>query len=145
MLRALNKASLQLKRGLHLNQAVLAKPKKMKAPKGAKGAKGKVVQEPPPVEDAKLLVTRCCGLNKFIEGEDPVLKPKEEYPEWLWSLHVGKPKTYEEMDPNDKEYWYALRDAREEHMRAAEKSKKGFYSGLREHELEFQSRLQRRV
>ena len=41
------------------------------------------VNEPEPVRDTKLLTSRCCGANKFINGEDPVLKPDEEYPEWL--------------------------------------------------------------
>jgi Mitochondrial ribosomal protein L37 len=28
----------------------------------------------------------CTGANIFTDGQDPTLKPDEEYPEWLWEL-----------------------------------------------------------
>lgn len=31
-------------------------------------------------------VERCVGANFHTEGEDPELKPDEEYPDWLWEL-----------------------------------------------------------
>jgi len=45
-------------------------------------AKGAAVPPPEPTTDTNLLVTRCCGLNKFIDGEDPEIKADDEYPEW---------------------------------------------------------------
>lgn len=45
-----------------------------------------------PVEtDAKRLVTHLCGSNLLVEGgQDIELKPDNEYPEWLWNLHIGE-------------------------------------------------------
>jgi large subunit ribosomal protein L54 len=37
------------------------------------------------------------------------IKPDEEYPEWLWTLNTGPPKTLDELDPETKEYWKKLR------------------------------------
>lgn len=31
------------------------------------------------------------GCNVFSEGEDPKLKPDEEYPDWLWELITPPP------------------------------------------------------
>lgn len=63
-----------------------------------------------PVEtDANKLVNYCCGSNIFKEGTDVQLKPDNEYPEWLWNLHVGDPIPLEELDPNTKQYWRKLR------------------------------------
>nr|XP_002125406.1 39S ribosomal protein L54, mitochondrial [Ciona intestinalis] len=115
--------------------------KKLVGAETSKGSKAKVLVEiPKPIRDTKLLQTRCCGLNKYIEGEDPVLKPDHEYPEWLWTIHTGKPKTFADMDPDTKEYWYALKLA---NRKQRNKAKKGvrFYTPPRTHELKFQSRL----
>jgi large subunit ribosomal protein L54 len=63
-----------------------------------------------PVEtDPHRLVNYVCGSNYFVEGEDIKLKPDSEYPEWLWSVHTGKPKQLEELDPKTKQYWRRLR------------------------------------
>ncbi|KAF6214223.1 hypothetical protein GE061_009047 [Apolygus lucorum] len=63
-----------------------------------------------PVEtDANKLTKFVCGSNILKEGEDIQLKPDSEYPEWLWKLNTGKPKTLEEMDVNTKEYWFKVR------------------------------------
>ncbi|XP_053688236.1 39S ribosomal protein L54, mitochondrial [Sabethes cyaneus] len=63
-----------------------------------------------PVEtDATKLVNYVCGSNWLKTGEDIKIKPDSEYPDWLWSLHVGKPLTLEELDPNTKTYWRKLR------------------------------------
>lgn len=44
-----------------------------------------------PVEtDAHKLVKFVCGSNIKKEGEDIVLKPDSEYPDWLWKLNTGK-------------------------------------------------------
>ncbi|KAL7052541.1 hypothetical protein ACKWTF_004901 [Chironomus riparius] len=63
----------------------------------------------PVVTDPKRLVNYCCGSNYFVEGEDVKIKPDNEYPDWLWTLHTGKPKTLDELDPNTKQYWRKLR------------------------------------
>ncbi|EAT33961.1 AAEL013771-PB [Aedes aegypti] len=87
-------------------------------PGGALGSKkkklgklGPVVEKKEiPVEtDANKLVNFVCGSNVLKTGEDIKLKPDSEYPEWLWSLHVGKPLTLDEMDPESKAYWRKLR------------------------------------
>jgi large subunit ribosomal protein L54 len=44
--------------------------------------------------------------RNFIEFQ---LKPKEEYPDWLWTINVGKPLTLEQLDPETKQYWRKLR------------------------------------
>jgi Mitochondrial ribosomal protein L37 len=39
------------------------------------------------------------------------IKPDSEYPDWLWTVHTGPPKTLEELDPETKAYWRRLRTA----------------------------------
>lgn len=64
-----------------------------------------------PVEtDATKLVSYVCGSNINKTGEDIKIKPDSEYPDWLWTLNVGKPLTLEEMDPETKQYWRKLRN-----------------------------------
>lgn len=63
-----------------------------------------------PVEtDARKLVKYVCGSNINKEGHDIELKDDSEYPEWLWKLNIGKPKTLQEMDPETLEYWRKVR------------------------------------
>lgn len=63
-----------------------------------------------PVEtDVNKLVNYVCGSNVLKTGQDVKLKPDSEYPEWLWTMHVGRPLTLEEMDPDTKAYWRKLR------------------------------------
>jgi len=63
-----------------------------------------------PVEtDTQKLVNYVCGSNIYIKGEDIKIKPDSEYPDWLWSLHTGPPKTLSELDPDTKGYWRKLR------------------------------------
>ncbi|KAL4228102.1 Mitochondrial ribosomal protein L37 [Mactra antiquata] len=60
--------------------------------------------------DAKVLVTRLCGGNIYKEGEDPVIGPDEEYPEWLWNLRTSPQAIpLEELDQDDIRYWRRLR------------------------------------
>lgn len=60
--------------------------------------------------DVNKLVTHCCGANIYIEGEDPVLKPDEEYPDWLWTLRLDRtPQDLSELDPNTSKYWQRAR------------------------------------
>uniref|UniRef100_U5ERY2 Large ribosomal subunit protein mL54 n=1 Tax=Corethrella appendiculata TaxID=1370023 RepID=U5ERY2_9DIPT len=63
-----------------------------------------------PVEtDPHKLVNYVCGSNIYKTGEDIKLKSDSEYPDWLWDIHVGKPLTLEDLDPNTKQYWRKLR------------------------------------
>lgn len=56
------------------------------APEKAATAKPATAEEES-VDSAKTSsTTHCTGANYFKEGEDPVLKPDEEYPKWLWGL-----------------------------------------------------------
>lgn len=62
-----------------------------------------------PVErDPVKLATYCCGSNIRQEGQDVKLGADDEYPEWLWQLHLGKPKQPHELDRNTEEYWETL-------------------------------------
>ncbi|XP_075216026.1 mitochondrial ribosomal protein L54 [Lycorma delicatula] len=63
-----------------------------------------------PVEtDTHKIAKFVCGSNLLKEGKDIELKPDNEYPDWLWNLHIGKPKTLEELDPETLQYWRKLR------------------------------------
>ncbi|XP_018568987.1 39S ribosomal protein L54, mitochondrial [Anoplophora glabripennis] len=63
-----------------------------------------------PVEtDPEKLVKYACGTNIFKTGEDVLLKPDNEYPEWLWNIRLGPPPPLEELDPNSKQYWKRIR------------------------------------
>ncbi|KAI5931348.1 large ribosomal subunit protein mL54 [Manis javanica] len=81
--------------------------------KGTKGGKGGVVSEalkdPDVCTDPIQLTTHAMGVNIYKEGQDVVLKPDAEYPEWLFQMNVGAPKTLEELDPETREYWRLLR------------------------------------
>lgn len=63
-----------------------------------------------PVEnDATKLLNYVCGSNINKTGEDVKIKSDSEYPDWLWTLNVGKPLKLEELDPETKQYWRKLR------------------------------------
>lgn len=53
------------------------------------GAGGRI-KEYPVEKDPNKLVTYCCGLNYFIEGEEVKLKPDNEYPDWLYDVYIGQ-------------------------------------------------------
>ena len=47
----------------------------------------------------------------FQEGEDPKLKPDEEYPDWLWTLKLENSKVpLEELEYDSQEYWDRLKE-----------------------------------
>ncbi|XP_062411940.1 large ribosomal subunit protein mL54 [Sardina pilchardus] len=86
--------------------------KKVAAKKG-KGMVKEVLKGPEVCTDPIRLTTHAVGVNVFKQGEDPPLKPREEYPEWLFQLNLGPPKKLSEVDPESREYWKILR---KEHM-----------------------------
>lgn len=50
-------------------------------------------------KDPHRLASHVCGSNYRLEGEDIELRPKEEYPDWLWTINVERPKpTSEELE-----------------------------------------------
>ena len=43
-----------------------------------------------PETKATKLVSYLCGGNILKEGEEPMLRPHSEYPEWLWTLSTDR-------------------------------------------------------
>lgn len=74
--------------------------------------KGMVKEElagPEVCKDPVRLTSYAVGVNIFKQGEDPKLKPLEEYPEWLFQLKLEKPQSLHDMKPDTWEYWKRLR------------------------------------
>ena len=59
--------------------------------------------------DPEKLVNFLCGGNYQLEGEPIKLKEKSEYPDWLWTMDIKrpKPKSWEIEDKNSKEFFKA--------------------------------------
>nr|XP_057930325.1 large ribosomal subunit protein mL54 [Doryrhamphus excisus] len=79
----------------------------------AKGkGKGFVKEElkgPEVCRDPVRLTTYAVGANIYKQGEDPKLKPPEEYPDWLFHLNLGPPPALHELEEESWEYWKRLR------------------------------------
>ena len=59
--------------------------------------------------DPVKLTTTVCGSNYKLEGEDVQLKPDSEYPDWLFTMDIKrpKPKSWEIEDKQSLEYFQA--------------------------------------
>ncbi|XP_077463480.1 large ribosomal subunit protein mL54 [Stigmatopora argus] len=74
--------------------------------------KGMVKDElkgPEVCKDPVRLTSYAVGANIFKQGEDPKLKPDEEYPEWLYNLNLDGPYKLHELEEESLEYWKRLR------------------------------------
>lgn len=60
-------------------------------------------------KDPTRLTTHAMGVNIYKAGSDVKLKEDSQYPEWLFQLDLGPPKTLEERSPDSPEYWKLLR------------------------------------
>ncbi|TRY64303.1 hypothetical protein TCAL_02610 [Tigriopus californicus] len=82
---------------------------------GGKGAAMEKIKVFPVEKDTKKLVSHCCGLNYKIDGEEVPLKPREEYPDWLWTMNMDRPlPSSEDLTPNTIEYYERLREEHKE-------------------------------
>ncbi|KAI5609862.1 39S ribosomal protein L54, mitochondrial [Silurus asotus] len=96
---------------------------KKPAAKGkGKGMVKDVLKGPDVCKDPERLTSYAVGVNIYKQGEDPPLKPKEEYPAWLFELNLGTVKKLHELDPESHEYWKRLR---KEHIWRFNKLHKG--------------------
>ncbi|XP_075943972.1 large ribosomal subunit protein mL54 [Anarhichas minor] len=79
----------------------------------AKGkGKGMVKEEhrgPDVCTDPVRLTSYAVGANILKQGDDPHLKPPDQYPEWLFQLNLGMPKKLQELESDTWEYWKRLR------------------------------------
>ncbi|MCJ8737627.1 hypothetical protein PDJAM_G00026320 [Pangasius djambal] len=97
------------------------------AKKAAAKGKGKgmvkdVLKGPEVCKDMVRLTSYAVGVNIYKQGEDPPLKPEEEYPAWLFEVNLGPPKQLHELDPESHGYWKRLR---KEHIWRFNKLHKG--------------------
>lgn len=66
-------------------------------------------KSPEVCKDPVRLTSYAVGVNILKQGEDPKLKPHEEYPEWLFQLNLGMPKKLHELESDTWEYWKRMR------------------------------------
>jgi len=72
-----------------------------------------------PVKEAYLNMEVCVGANYFKTGEDPIIKPESEYPEWLWRL-----LDQQEPPADSIQYWRRLRKDKARKANAASKERR---------------------
>ena len=89
------------------NSFPVAATKKQKSEKGATAATK--------IKKAPLNMDVCVGANYYKTGEDPVIRPESEYPDWLWSL---EPQRQLNVSPDSKQYWRRIRK-KEAHRKIA--------------------------
>ena len=61
----------------------------------------------------------CAGANYCKTGEDPIIKPESEYPEWLWRL-----LDQQEPPADSIQYWRRLRKDKARKANAASKERR---------------------
>ncbi|CAG5861315.1 unnamed protein product [Menidia menidia] len=83
--------------------------KKVAAKGKGKGMLKEELKGPEVCKDPVRLTGYAVGANIFKQGEDPKLKPQEEYPEWLFQLDLGEAKKLHELESDTWEYWKRLR------------------------------------
>ncbi|XP_068089893.1 large ribosomal subunit protein mL54 [Hyperolius riggenbachi] len=70
----------------------------------------KDIQKGPEVcKEPDKLITHAMGLNIYKAGVDVKLRDDSQYPEWLFQLDLGPPKTLQERSPDTPQYWKLLR------------------------------------
>lgn len=98
--------------------------KKVAAKGKGKGMAKEELKGPEVCKDPVRLTSYAVGANIFKQGEDPVLKAPEEYPEWLFQLNLGEPKKLHELESDSWEYWKRLRKENIWRMNRLHKGKK---------------------
>uniref|UniRef100_UPI0037E93F2E large ribosomal subunit protein mL54 n=1 Tax=Semicossyphus pulcher TaxID=241346 RepID=UPI0037E93F2E len=83
--------------------------KKVAAKGKGRGVMKEELKGPEVCKDPVRLTSYAVGVNILKQGEDPQLKPPEQYPEWLFQLNLGEPKKLHELDSDTWEYWKRLR------------------------------------
>ncbi|XP_063309383.1 large ribosomal subunit protein mL54 [Pelobates fuscus] len=74
-----------------------------------KGVAKEVLKGPEICKDPAILTTHAMGVNIYKTGPEVKLKDDSEYPEWLFQIDLGPPKTLEELNPDTPQYWRLLR------------------------------------
>ncbi|XP_028260066.1 large ribosomal subunit protein mL54 [Parambassis ranga] len=83
--------------------------KKVAAKGKGKGMMKEQLNGPEVCKDPVKLTSYAVGANILKQGEDPKLKPTEEYPEWLFQLNLGTAQKLNELEPDTWQYWKRLR------------------------------------
>ncbi|XP_071389643.1 large ribosomal subunit protein mL54 [Centroberyx affinis] len=83
--------------------------KKVAAKGKGKGMAKEELKGPEVCQDSERLTAYAVGVNIFKQGEDPKLKPAEEYPEWLFQLKLGPVQKLHELESDTWEYCKRLR------------------------------------
>ncbi|XP_037530603.1 39S ribosomal protein L54, mitochondrial [Nematolebias whitei] len=89
-----------------------------------KGMMKEELKGPEVCKDPVKLTSYAVGANIFKQGDDPKLKPFEEYPEWLFQLNLGPPAQLHELKTDTWEYWKRLRKENIWHHNRLHKGKK---------------------